>query len=234
MNGPHAERLDRDGFVLVCGLAGSAELDALKAFFAEADMDRAARGGETFGARNLLRLDPIQRFAASPRLAEILAPLLGEGFQAVRSLFFDKTESANWPVLWHQDLSLAIRRKAELAGWTNWSTKRGVPHVQPPSEILARMVTLRLHLDDCPAENGALRVIPGSHKTGHLDRDLIRDRTAAGARTIEARAGDGLLMRPLILHASSPAAAPSHRRVLHLEFAPPGLLPAPLEWAEAV
>jgi hypothetical protein len=45
------------------------------------------------------------------------------------------------------------------------------------------------------------------------------------------QAGDALIMRPLLLHASSPAAKPQHRRVIHLEFAPEGLLPIPLRWA---
>jgi len=33
------------------------------------------------------------------------------------------------------------------------------------------MVTLRLHLDETPAENGALRVVPGSHGLGVLSAD---------------------------------------------------------------
>jgi hypothetical protein len=36
-------------------------------------------------------------------------------------------------------------------------------------------------------------------------------------------------MRPLLLHASSPAADPRHRRVIHLEFAAEPL-PGGLEW----
>jgi hypothetical protein len=39
-------------------------------------------------------------------------------------------------------------------------------------------------------------------------------------------------MRPLLLHASSPAQRPGHRRVIHLEFAA-GELPGGLEWHES-
>lgn len=39
-------------------------------------------------------------------------------------------------------------------------------------------------------------------------------------------------MRPLLLHASSPAASPGHRRVLHVEYAAAGL-PGGLQWYEA-
>ena len=39
------------------------------------------------------------------------------------------------------------------------------------------------------------------------------------------------MMRPLLLHASSPAEKGHHRRVIHLEFAPADLLPPGLRWA---
>ncbi len=223
--------LDRDGFALAPNLATAEEIAALIAFFDTADMARTTRGGETFGARNLLAFAPVQDIAASPRIAECLTPLLGPSYRAVRGLFFDKTANANWPVLWHQDLSLAVRERLDLPGWINWSLKQGVPHVQPPAEILGRMVTMRLHLDDCGPDNGPLRVMPGSHCEGLLTREAIRDRTVSGDVAVLAQAGDALFMRPLILHASSPARQPRHRRVLHLEFAPAGLLPAGLAWA---
>ena len=93
------------------------------------------------------------------------------------------------------------------------------------------MVTMRLHLDDCPEDNGPLRVIPGSHADGIFGRDDITTRTKSDALTVTAKAGDALFMRPLLLHASSPAKRPAHRRVLHLEFAPSDLLPYGLDWA---
>jgi ectoine hydroxylase-related dioxygenase (phytanoyl-CoA dioxygenase family) len=109
--------------------------------------------------------------------------------------------------------------------------KRGVTHVQAPSDALARIVTMRLHLDDCPEDNGPLRVIPRSHTEGILGRAEITARTKSDETTITAKVGDALFMRPLLLHASSPAERPAHRRVLHLEFAPPDLLPEGFDWA---
>ncbi len=147
-------------------------------------------------------------------------------------------EGANWPyentVASWTLVTLAVRTRHALPGWTNWTVKRGVPHVQPPAEVLTRMITARLHLDDCAADNGALRVIPGSHAGGTLTRkdvDAVKQRDAV---TICARAGDALLMKPLLLHASSPAQRPAHRRVLHIEFAPETLLLDELAWADAI
>jgi len=225
-------KLENQGFCLVPDIAGHAQIERLKIALTDSDLARAKRDGQTYGARNLLRVAEVRAVAADEKVAICIEPLLGQGYRLVRGLFFDKTAKANWPVAWHQDLTLAVQRCQDQAGWTNWTIKRGVVHVQPPAEVLGRMVTMRLHLDDCPAENGPLRVIPGSHRYGVLRRDQIQARPPEAAQVIVARAGDALFMHPLLLHASSPARMPSHRRVLHLEFAPPDLLPEGLCWAE--
>jgi ectoine hydroxylase-related dioxygenase (phytanoyl-CoA dioxygenase family) len=108
--------------------------------------------------------------------------------------------------------------------------KEGVVHVHPPVPVLERMIAARLSLDDCGHYDGALRVLPGTHRRGRLDAATIR-RCARDipAATCPAAAGDLLLMRPLLLHASSPAARPVRRRVLHVEFAREPLPPG-LEW----
>ena len=45
------------------------------------------------------------------------------------------------------------------------------------------------------------------------------------------KAGDIVLMRPLLVHASSASNAPMHRRVVHIEYATCEL-PGDLQWAE--
>jgi ectoine hydroxylase-related dioxygenase (phytanoyl-CoA dioxygenase family) len=217
--------LERDGYILIEGLFDSKTIEALRAAFADADVARSERGGDTFGARNILALPEVRTVARSPAL------MLVAGMAAVRGIFFDKTPAANWPVAWHQDLTLALATRNDTPGWTNWTVKRGINHVQAPADVLARMVTMRLHLDDCGEDNGALRVAPGSHGDGILGRAEIATRTKSSEVTVTAKAGDALFMKPLLLHASSPAREPSHRRVLHLEFAPADLLPPGLAWA---
>jgi ectoine hydroxylase-related dioxygenase (phytanoyl-CoA dioxygenase family) len=108
--------------------------------------------------------------------------------------------------------------------------KDGVAHVQPPVEVLEQMLALRLHLDDCGPANGPLQVIPGSHKSGRLNaRQISEWRDRQPAKICSVSRGGALLMRPLLLHASSPATEPKHRRVLHLEFAAEPL-PCGLQW----
>ncbi|WP_338868624.1 phytanoyl-CoA dioxygenase family protein [Myxococcus stipitatus] len=92
------------------------------------------------------------------------------------------------------------------------------------------MLALRIHLDDCGEENGPVRVLPGTHLQGRLTEADIDDRKSRIAPvTCLARRGDVLAFHPLLLHASSPATRPGHRRVLHLEFAA-ATLPGGLEW----
>jgi ectoine hydroxylase-related dioxygenase (phytanoyl-CoA dioxygenase family) len=106
--------------------------------------------------------------------------------------------------------------------------------VQPPITVLERLVAVRVHIDDCPAENGALRVVPHSHMEGRLDpRQVEALRQRHGETVIPVAQGGVLVMRPLLLHASSKATSLNPRRVLHFVFGPP-VLPLGLEWRWAV
>jgi hypothetical protein len=67
----------------------------------------------------------------------------------VRAIYFDKTPDSNWNVAWHQNLTIAVRERRDAAGFGPWSVKAGVPHVQPPVELLEHLVAVRLHLDPC-------------------------------------------------------------------------------------
>jgi ectoine hydroxylase-related dioxygenase (phytanoyl-CoA dioxygenase family) len=191
-------------------------------------------GGDAYAIRNLLQLVPAARALAQSREARsVIEPVLGSGAFAVRGILFDKTEGANWKVGWHQDLMIAVREKREKPQFSGWSVKAGVAHVHPPASVLEGMLALRVHLDPCGPENGPLKVVPGSHASGKLDAGAIREwRRRVDPVACQVDRGGALLMRPLLLHASSPAVAPGHRRVIHLEFAAEPL-PGGLEWHEA-
>ena len=137
---------------------------------------------------------------------------------------------SNWRVPWHQDLTIAVVERIETPSFVAWSVKDGILHVQPPREILESMVTVRLHLDDCHADDGALKIIPGSHLNGKLDSVQITEWTSRQT-TCEVPKSGALFMRPLLLHSSSTAKNPSHRRVLHIEYATTEL-PNGLKWFE--
>ncbi len=222
----HLEELESAGHIVLGGIVFGNLLTALRE---EAARLVAASPGHAHGIRDLLRRSPaISGWASSATLA-----LFPPGMQPVRAILFDKTPDANWKVAWHQDLTIAVQQRCELPGYGPWSVKDGIVHVQPPVSLLERMVTLRLHLDETPAANGALRVVPGSHRHGRLDAGAIADLRGTGPEHVcEARAGDVLFMKPLLLHASSASEAPGHRRIVHVEYACPDLLHPSLDWAE--
>jgi hypothetical protein len=182
------------------------------------------------GLRRLHELDWMRAFSTTSPMAGIAREMLSEDARVVRILFFEKQPGSNWKLPYHQDLTIAVKERAEVPGYGPWSVKDGIVHVQPPAEILERMVAVRLHLDDCRASNGALRVLAGSHLFGKLSATEVDEWVGRGGEeVVEAAAGDCVLMRPLLLHASSPATSPSHRRVLHIEYCN-SPLPASLEW----
>jgi ectoine hydroxylase-related dioxygenase (phytanoyl-CoA dioxygenase family) len=148
-------------------------------------------------------------------MLDLVRPHLPSEPRPVRAIYFDKSPQTNWLVSWHQDLTLAVRARAEHPGFGPWSVKDGIPHVQPPVELLQQMLTVRLHLDDADESNGALRVLPGSHCLGRLSSERIQELRANQVDYLCAvSAGDALLMRPLLLHASSRSTTTQHRRVL--------------------
>lgn len=225
--------LERDGFALVRGLVPPGVVLELREACARlvAQEGVRRRGGTAFAARNLLSLVPeVAAVLRSPAVRSVVETVLGKEGAPVKATLFDKTPEANWHVGWHQDVTIAVRERREAPGFLAWSTKAGVHHVQPPDEVLGRMVALRIHLDPCGADAGALRVIPGSHADGRLRSEEVAAWIARKtAVRCAAEAGDALVMRPLLLHASSPARRPTHRRVVHVEFAA-GPLPHGLEW----
>jgi hypothetical protein len=108
------------------------------------------------GERNLLDLPAIRQLARSEAIRNLARPVLGDNCFAVRGILFNKTQDANWKVTWHQDCVIAVAARIEIPGWGPWSIKADVHHVRPASEIMSRMLAVRIHLDDCNADNGPL------------------------------------------------------------------------------
>jgi hypothetical protein len=227
--------LQRDGYAIVPSVIDDRRIALLLSALQDLEKGPGVRTkrAKTYAVRNLMENVPeVRRLALSPEIRTSVVPVLGEGARAVRAILFDKTPEANWKVAWHQDLSIAVRARAEVPGYGPWSEKAGVVHVQPPAQVLENMVTVRLHLDDCGPENGPLQVLPGSHAHGVLSPPEI-ERWRASVEPVNCNVARGgvVLMRPLLLHASASATQPGHRRVIHLEYAAASL-PAGLEWFE--
>lgn len=223
---------ERDGFARIRNPFTQTQIDSLSE--AIESFRESQNSVMAAGFRNLLKqCEGVRRIAESKEIREIVEPLQGKKTKPVRSIFFDKTPASNWYVTWHQDLSIAVERRIETEGYGPWSLKDGTVHTQPPKKILESIVSLRIHLDECPEENGAIKFIAGSHRDGIFKpaeiAECLKGKTSIAC---PAERGDIILMRPLILHSSSKSIKPGHRRVLHLEFSA-AILPNGLSWTES-
>lgn len=180
---------------------------------------------------------PGARLGVTPGLASMLAPadsiaaiVLGPAARPASAKLFDKSPARNWALGWHQDRTVPVRERREVPGFVQWTIKAGIAHCVPPFEILARTLTLRVHLDPVGPDNAPLLIAPGSHRLGPVAEPLVAaavDRL--GSQACLADAGDVWAYRTPILHASDRARLPARRRVLQLLYSA-DRLPGGLEW----
>jgi ectoine hydroxylase-related dioxygenase (phytanoyl-CoA dioxygenase family) len=167
-------------------------------------------------------------------MLELARTVLGPGAFPFRATLFDKSLEANWLVVWHQDTALPLRKRLDVPGWGPWSVKEGVAYAHAPTSALNQVVALRVGFDDSTVENGPLRVLPGTHALGVLSDDDVHE-VASQLESVDCVVPKGgvLIMRPLIIHASSKSQAESPRRVLHVEYAASEFIAQPLQLAIA-
>ena len=161
----------------------------------------------------------IAGLARDARMMEIAKQILGAGAIAFRATLFEKLPDSNWLVAWHQDTALPLRERRDIPGWGPWSVKDGVHYAHAPARALEQIVALRVHLDDSTADNGPLRVLPGTHTQGVLTYDEVHA-LAEGVAAVDCLMplGGVVAMRPLVIHASSKSRIETPRRVLHIEY----------------
>lgn len=186
------------------------------------------------GARNLLQLEWCVSLARKIVSHPAVAAVVPQDSVPVQCTAFEKSARRNWLVSLHQDLSIPVAEHISHPEVTGWSHKEGVLYAQPPSVILEQLVAVRVHLDPCRPDDGSLRVVPGSHDRGRLsDSEAFALRDRIGETECAVPRGAVLIMRPLLLHASSKLRGTHVRRVLHFLFGPREL-PFGLRWAHAL
>ncbi len=169
------------------------------------------------GSREIRLLEPVdhldERFAALFADERLVAParaeLGGEVAPFTSKLNFKRaSEGSEFP--WHQD-------------YPYWYVAAGTDAQD--------VVTAIVFLDDATVDNGALRVIPGSHLNGPVRRDpsdptrFLTDPTAidaADAVVIEAPAGTVIWFGAFLVHCSNPNRTHGHRRALLPSWQPAG------------
>lgn len=209
------DSIARLGSAVLCDVFRGGECDRLLAALESQGLSRGRAG-----ARHILCDPAVLAAARDERMMAVATAVLGPGAAPFRATLFAKTGKANWLVVWHQDTALPLEDKIDSPEWGPWSKKAGVDYAHAPAWALERVVALRLHLDDSTLDNGPLRIIPGSHRSGVLSDSEVFEISREGT-PFPCLAGRGavVVMRPLLIHSSSKARSDKPRRVLHIEYA---------------
>jgi ectoine hydroxylase-related dioxygenase (phytanoyl-CoA dioxygenase family) len=223
------EAVEQNGFAILPGLFSQEYLGRVLQ-----EINELAPRRSRAGVRHALGLAPVARLAQQPQMIHLAQEVLGAGAFPFRATLFDKSPTANWLVVWHQDTALPLRARIETPGWGPWSVKDGVPYAHAPTAALSKVLALRVHLDDSGTKNGPLRVLPGTHALGVQSDDSVHE-VAARIAPVDCVAAKGAVvaMRPLIIHASSKSHEETPRRVLHIEYAASDSVEQPLQLAIA-
>lgn len=225
--------LKEKGFTIIDGLYSNREIAAMIAAIdrADGDKDTFRSTADLFAIRQLLKEIPeLKPLVFNASLQQLIHDFFGPGYFIVKSIYFDKPEKSNWYVAYHQDLTIAVAEKIQLEHFGPWTVKQNQYAVQPPVALLERNFTIRIHLDDTDAGNGALKVIEASHLKKIYRPETI-DYDAEQETGCPVAKGGIMIMKPLLLHSSGRSTSGRRRRVIHIEFSDQ-VLPAGLTWAE--
>lgn len=226
-------QITENGFAILDKIYSEKEVEEILSAIDKVDKDK-----ETF--RKLTDIFAIRQFLKevpetislifNENLKRIVNQLFGEDYFVVKSIYFDKPETSNWYVSYHQDLTISVDKKIELENFGPWTTKQNQFAVQPPLDILENIFSIRIHLDATDENNGALRVVPKSHSKKIYRPETI-DWNVETEESCNVEKGGIMIMKPLLLHSSRRTTNNKKRRVIHIEFSNQEL-PKDLNWAE--
>ncbi|QBJ86344.1 phytanoyl-CoA dioxygenase [Chryseobacterium gleum] len=229
----HKSHILEYGFAVINHVFSKQELEEIDTVLQSIDTSKEnfRKSEDLFAIRQFLKEVPeIKDLIFNENIRKVVKEIFGEKYFVVKSIYFDKPETSNWYVAYHQDLTISVDKKLELPGFGPWTTKQNQFAVQPPVNVLENIYTIRIHLDDTDENNGALKVVPKSHAKGIYRPETI-DWTVETEEICNVEKGGIMLMKPLTLHGSNRTTNGKKRRVIHIEFSDIEL-PEALQWSE--
>jgi len=197
----HGRQLDERGFVTLDGFIApelrKRLVDRIEALFAEEGDAAGAEFKQEPGARRLANLvdkgDVFVECIGEPRLLEYVSHVLGKRFK----------------------LSSLNARSANP--WNDAAQPLHVDAGALPDERGYWVCNTLWMLDDLTEENGALRVVPGSHRFGRRPQEVLADpqRLHPGELLITGRAGDLVVMNSHLWHGGAANRTARARLALH-------------------
>lgn len=227
------QSFSENGFLILDEIYSETEINQIlnEINSADSQKDTFRKTSDLFAIRQILKEIPkLNETIFNENLRNLIQEFIGNDFFVVKSIYFDKPETSNWYVAYHQDLTISVDKKIELENFNFWTKKQNQFAVQPPIEILENIVTIRIHLDETNEENGALKVIPKSHSKKIYRPETI-DWSTEKEVSCDVNKGGVMLMKPLLLHASGRTINNQKRRVIHIELSNFNL-PNEINWSE--
>jgi ectoine hydroxylase-related dioxygenase (phytanoyl-CoA dioxygenase family) len=209
------QRLQKNGYVKLAQVVPPALLLRLRQQFNTVilntenseDVARHTLNGQLFTTNidnicNKANLAALELMAL-PAILQAAEAVCGPDFFPIQDFAVIKMRGDNQPVLWHQDMM----------------NRRSAP-----------ACTMGIYLDEAGENEGALRVIPGSHKSDRPVCELACEPSVV----IPMQAGDVLIHDMLTAHCSGLLHKNEIRRVIYFEFLSPELVRAENIYAEAL
>jgi len=231
----YKSQLESSGFTTIDRIFSNEQIERMLKLISQVDTSKGTfrKSIDLFAIRQFLKEVPeIDKLILNDEFKLFIHGLFGSDYFIVKSIYFDKPEQSNWFVSYHQDLTISVDRKVELDDYSKWTVKQNQFSVQPPLDVLKQIYTVRIHLDDTDENNGALKVVPGSHL-----KDVYRPQDIDWSKETEhicaVPKGGVMIMKPLLLHSSSRTTSNNKRRVIHIEFCNQELHEE-LKWVERI
>jgi ectoine hydroxylase-related dioxygenase (phytanoyl-CoA dioxygenase family) len=201
---PHKQELAETGFTVLENYMGAGLLDQMRARVDELFSEEGAAAGSEFkteeNARRLANLvdkgEVFRKAIARTEMLALVESVLGEDFK-LSSLNLRSANPHSASVQpFHVDMGLLPDSKGYAVCNCVWM------------------------LDDFTLENGALRVIPGSHKWGKKPQDELADTYASHPKEllVTGRAGTVVVMNAHAWHGGTANRTDKERRALHSFF----------------
>lgn len=199
------EKLDRDGYLILENYMGPRLLGELRERIGELFLSEGDRAGSEFKQEEqTLRLanlvdkgEVFQRAIAKPEILEWIAHMLGPQFKLSSLNARSANPHSTWVQPLHADMGAIPDEKGYWVANTVWM------------------------LDDFTRENGAIRMIPGSHRWGKLPQDALTDLRASHPDEIliTGQAGTVVVMNAHMWHGGTANRTAKPRCAMHAFYA---------------
>ncbi len=223
-----AQRLHFDiyGYVLLEGVLTPDEVNRMKAAVLRmnADPDLAARRvivkrpKSHFAVfENIIEYDPaLLEYAVHPKLIPLVEDVVGGGVRLEESVAILSRRDPE------AELETLRRRRYNVLGFHS-GTKHGWGTYIEQNRFHCLFVKTLAYLTDVGPDDGGTTMIPGSHRTPWLQKEMVEAALSDDAlvRQIEAKAGSVLLFPESLIHSSTAIRSDTERIILPYGYTPP-------------